>query len=122
MNIEELRGKVLLNIKNKNDEELIFTATDGEVYKLYHVQDCCEEVTIADIFGDLDDILGSPILIAEEIQNSINITPKDAPAYDGGFFTWTFYKLDTAKGGVTIRWYGSSSGDYSVAVAFERVK
>ena len=54
---EDLLGKVLLNVENRNDEELVFTLDTGEKYKLYHSQDCCESVLIDDIVGDLGDLV-----------------------------------------------------------------
>ena len=80
---------------------------------MYHCQDCCECASIEDIVGNIEDLKGSPILMAEEVSED------DPNACDLGM--WTFYKLATIKGYVTIRWYGTSNGYYSVSVNFERV-
>jgi len=117
---EDLKGITLSNIENRNDKELIFMLITGERYKLYHDQDCCERVTIEDICGDLNDLVGSPILMAEEVIHGHNENPEgvDVPKAQDDSFTWTFYKLATIKGYVTIRWYGESSGYYSESVDF----
>lgn len=41
--ISILKGKILSSIINNNDE-LIFTTTEGKKYRLVHQQDCCELV------------------------------------------------------------------------------
>jgi len=116
----DLVGKTLVSVINNNDEELVFTTTEGEIYKLYHSQDCCESVYIESIVGDLTDLIGTPILRAEESMSSEN--PTDAPPQEyQDSFTWTFYKLATKKGYVDIRWYGESNGYYSESVNFKRV-
>lgn len=113
---EDLHGKVLSDVQNMNDEQLVFTLDTGEQYMLYHSQDCCEIVLIEDIIGELRDLIGTPILMAEEAtneqENPIGVPEKN---YQDSF-TWTFYKLATIKGYVTIRWYGESNGFYSERV------
>lgn len=132
--IKELVGKTLVSI-DKKDDELIFICTTGEKYKMHHSQDCCESVTIDDICGDLDDLIGTPILKAEEVTNDDFVN-----AYENSFhesnntylkknnngdykpdsYTWTFYKLATIKGYVDIRWFGESNGYYSESVDFQK--
>ncbi len=135
MEIEQLIGKTLTAVeKNESNDEIIFTVDDGTKYKMYHYRDCCEEVYIEDIIGDLEDLVGTPILRAEEVsnkdfENSFNarfqrisgsnyLQDKDGN-YAPDSHTWTFYKLATIKGYVDIRWYGESNGYYSESVDFK---
>jgi hypothetical protein len=121
-NISCLRGKTLSSIVvNDDNDEITFTTTENVKYKMFHEQDCCEWVTIDDICGDLQDLLWSEILVAEEVSSNENPINVVIPEDSQDSFTWTFYKLDTIKGGVTIRWYGSSNGYYSESVAFEKI-
>lgn len=112
-----LVGKNIINIEkgaHEGGDRLIFTTDEGIRYAMYHERDCCEDVTIDDINGDLDDLIGSPILRATEETNRDN--PKNE--WDESYL-WTFYNISTIKGHVTIRWYGSSNGYYSEEVSFE---
>lgn len=119
---EELKGKTLTNIKGKvGDEIMVFTADNGDKYQMFHSQDCCESVGVEDIVGNLEDLIGSPILQAEEVVSSENPEGVKIPKYQDSF-TWTFYKLATIKGYVTVRWYGKSNGYYSESVTFKKVE
>lgn len=114
--ISELIGKTIVKIK-KTDDRIEFQLSTDESYAMYHSNDCCESVYIEDIVGDLDDLLHSPITMAEEESNST-----DSAKYEGEeSWTWTYYKIATVKGYVTIRWYGSSNGYYSESVDFEKL-
>ena len=117
---KSLEGQTLKNIEVIEKEQIVFTITDGTKYTLYHSQDCCEHVYIEDICGDLSDLLDSPILLAEECT-SIDLPPPKGHEYPEDSHTWTFYKLATIKGSVTIRWYGESNGYYSESVYFAKM-
>lgn len=112
----DLVGKTIISIEVK-DDQINFKDSTGEEYTLYHSQDCCEDVYIEDINGDVNDLLNTPILVAEEASNSSD-APSKKEKYEPDSYTWTFYKLATIKGFVDIRWFGVSNGYYSESVDF----
>lgn len=113
---KELVGKTLTAITQNGITSIQFICADGTRYKLYHEQDCCECVSLEDVCGHLDNLIGTPITMAEEVNNIDFGTPECADSY-----TWTFYKLATIKGYVTLRWLGESNGYYSEGVDFVEV-
>lgn len=108
----EILNKTLKAIEiSDSDNYIKFTLKDGTEYLMYHAQDCCEEVYIESITGDIQDLIDSPLLMAQEI---ISTEEKETCNH----FTYTFYNFATLKGYVTIRWIGNSNGYYSESVNF----
>ena len=110
----DLVGKVITKIVHIDDDQIDFFCEDGNEYRMLHHQDCCESVGIKDICGNLEDLVGEKILLAEATSNQ-----EDDEEY-GDSTTWTFYKLGSNGGHVDISWVGSSNGYYSESVNFEK--
>ena len=113
LGLKSMLGLVFTKVEGAvNDEEMIFVAEDGRRFVFGHMQDCCESVNINDIVGDLNDLVGEPLLRAEESTN----VDLPAPSKYAESYTWTFYKFATRKGYVDVRWLGESNGYYSESV------
>ena len=114
---EPLLGKTVTKIEGAVEEskEILFTLENGDIFRMYHEQDCCEDVRVEDVGGDINDLVGNPILLAEEVTSEGELECSDT-------CTWTWYHFATVKGYVTIRWYGESNGYYSERVNCEWVK
>ena len=113
---DELLGRTLYKAES-DGEQLTLYLSDNNYVRFYHSQDCCESVYIESICGDLNDLVGAPLLVAEEVSN-YEAEPLSAGEES---YTWTFYKFATRKGYVDVRWYGSSNGYYSESVSVEVV-
>lgn len=125
MTVEIFQGMIGVTMSavtvESSGEEMRFVSEDGSrSFLFHHSQECCESVGIEDVCGDLTDLVGSPILMAEEVSND---PESEAFALDHGdvgeSYTWTFYKFATVKGSVTVRWLGTSNGHYSESVSFD---
>lgn len=114
MSISEMVGKTPTRITiNRDKDELRFYFSDGTRGRFFHDQDCWESVIITDVTGDVADLLGTPLLVAEErIETGMA---------DEGGDTWTatFYTFRSIKGTVDVLWRGESNGYYSEAVYFD---
>lgn len=131
-NVEKVEEKVTEydGWKRIDGNAILFVTQKGKKYALYHRQEGSEEVTIESIVGDLDDLIGEPLLLAEEIVHEGGgkddgiLLPEEAMEVLTGEYlynnsrTWTFYKFATRKGYVDIRWCGESNGYYSEEVDF----
>lgn len=119
--LSNIIGMTFSKVEVNDDNDMItFTTENNRQFVMFHSQDCCEDVTIEGVVGDLSDLVGEPILLAEEIRSNKNPDGVKIPEYQDSF-TWTFYKLATRKGYVDIRWYGESNGYYSEEVDFIEV-
>lgn len=113
--LSELLGQTLVSIEGSLP--MILTTSTGERYQFKHHYDCCEDVYLEDTIGDIQDLIGSPITMAEHVDSS-HMGP---PSKYSESYTWTFYKLATLKGYVTLRFLGESNGYYSESVDFEKL-
>lgn len=130
--ISVLQDQVIRQITKQENDSLIFYMASGTRYRMAHMQDCCEDVFLDDVCGDLNDLIGSRIISAEEVTSSnqpmamefgepISLavdSDNEHDDYDDMSYTWTFYKISSEKGSVTLRWYGQSNGYYSESVEF----
>ena len=111
-NIKDMVGKKVLGIYY--DEENFQILTDDCVYAFYHEHSCCERVYLTQVDGISDKIIGSRIVIAEEV-----VDEKDT---EYGHITWTFYKIGTTKGMIDFRFQGESNGYYSETVDLVKIE
>ena len=114
---KELKDKVLTEIVVDQADDFIKFFTETDEYLMAHEQDCCESVCIKDICGPIQELIGSPIFLAEERTNH-NENKEVCESC-----TWTFYEIANKNVSITIVWYGTSNGYYSESVdLYKKIK
>lgn len=119
--IKDLLNKVLKSVEITDVDQdcpgqndcVVFTTVNNEIYVMMHMQDCCENVCLESVDNNVNVLVGSQILVAEERSNS----NEDSR----GSETWTFYLIGTNEGWCNFRWYGSSNGYYSERVELYKI-
>lgn len=118
MSIKHMVGQIPVKVEkgesSRGQDELVFVMEGGDKFTFTHIQDCCESVGIEDINGDLSDLVGTTLLVAEERT--------EWGETEWGTYTWTFYTFRSLKGSVDVRWCGESNGYYSESVDLEFIE
>ena len=116
-NFFELKGKTITSIQgsNSDDSDTIITTSDGSIYTLTHIQDCCENVRVYGSVGNIDDVLNEEVIDAEDTNPMDNPNAPDYKYYDSA--TWSQFRIVTNKGTFEIWWLGESNGYYSETVS-----
>jgi hypothetical protein len=113
--ISDIIGKTVVNVVQTEDK-ILMIFSDGDVGKFYHESEYGESVHINDVSGDWSDLIGNPLLEADEQIND-RVKVIDPGGYnDGGIGIQTFYTFRGIGGSVNVKWYGETSGRYPVLV------
>lgn len=118
MNFSDITGKTIKSIEGAEpgSERVEFHFADGTACASVHMQDCCESVDVHRIDGDIANVVGRPILEAEELHDGETPIPNREYAES---WTWTRQRIRTESGEVTIIWLGESNGYYGETPYFQ---
>lgn len=150
MILYDLLGEKIVSVKINDSKEpgligeskdyLVLIELQDKTIRFYHDQDCCETVELIDIVGDINDLIGEELLMAEEVVSREELSAPFRESYikhelDRGRSlkeieeyglvdsnTWAFYKFGTIKGYVTFRFLGESNGYYSEEVSVDIIE
>ena len=105
---ELVKGKTIVEVVGlkKQEESVTLKLDDNSELEFYHEYSCCEDFWLEDFEFSGKDIVGAKILNVLLVSEKQEVT-------DNGSMTWTFYKIQTDKGELFMRWCGESDGYYS---------
>lgn len=107
----DYNGKIIASVeglKKNSDADVKIHFTDGSFFWMKHFQDCCENVYLVDIDGEIN---AGDVWQGFDERSERQVSVED---YDSS--TWTFYTLHTSSGYVWLRFIGESNGYYSEGV------
>ena len=114
--VSSLLGRTLTKIDRTEHcgfDAIAWHCLDGTSWLMCYEPDCCASAYLDDVCGDFADLIGEPLVLAEE-TTSDGSRDQDRPESR----TWTFYRFATVRGYVTLTWRGESNGYYSESISF----
>jgi hypothetical protein len=111
--LEKIIGATILEVTGcERESKCVTFLTDRGTLRLLHRQNCCERVYLEDANGDISDLIGGVVSVAEERSNQEGERGEYRTKY-------TFYTIRTTKGDLDLRWIGRDNGYYGVSVDAE---
>lgn len=109
---DKLIGEVFTDVSGKRQDEEFILTNDNFYVAIYVPDDCCNQGWLEDVDGDIKDLLESPITMFEEVGSRERDIGYDSENHYQDSCTWTYYKIGSEKGSVTLRFVGTSNGYY----------
>ena len=105
---ELVKGKTVVEVVGlkKQEDSVVLRLDDKSELEFYHEYSCCENFWLEDFEFSGKSIIGAKILDVVLVSEKQDVT-------EWGSMTWTFYKVQTDKGELFMRWCGESNGYYS---------
>ena len=105
---ELVKGKTVVEVVGlkKQEDSVVLRLDDKSELEFYHEYSCCESFWLEDFEFSGKSIIGAKIL-------DVALVSEKQEVADNGSMTWTFYKIQTDKGELFMRWCGESNGYYS---------
>ncbi len=114
MNFFELKGQKITEVRTENSQdEILAIKTESGGCFICHFQECCEDVRLVRIIGDVSNLIGNTITLAEEDS------PSDPSWYTEGYDTsrrWTSFYVEAGGARVEFWILGESNGYYGTEV------
>lgn len=120
--LAELYAQVLAVEGMREGSSEVRILTDKGTIRIFHEQECCEQVLLRDLTGDPEDLEDGIIVVFEcrvgllKTGGAGKRPPRSREAQH-----YTFYEIRTTKGDITLRWGENELSGYGtkVDVAFE---
>lgn len=124
MEMKTLVGETLTHI-DVFSEEILLTLESGRKVKVYHSQDCCENVWLENVEGDFKELVGKVLIdVSEEVDpdgDQVFAAHDEAREYPAESKTNTRISFVVDGATVITRWIGESNGYYSEGVTFAEI-
>lgn len=108
--INALVGKTITSIDGLNNDHVTIKTECGKTYGMRHFQDCCEHVSLKEVLGNANSIIGQEVRYANEDTSDCS------GQYESG--TRTTFTIHTTGGSLILIWEGYSNGYYGEGVSF----
>ena len=119
VDISTLKGLTITSISGANIDScsVVIKTLEGNSFEMMHSQDCCEHVSVHSVLGDVQSIIGSPVILVGEGDEPTELNLE----YEPDSHTWTIYRIETKRGYLQINWLGVSNGYYGETVDFIQI-